>query len=167
MFTINLPSLTKEGWQGSKLETLPNQTPQYKGSLGTKIVHQLIPQSKIISDEGDLLIGDKKSEVKTALYNTRTKSLWWNQIRPKQAGWSLIHFVAIYPDKIEVYEVQREVAEIMFKDPVLSKPGHVGTEELIEVKVVTNSRRNTLDYFKTYATCICHTHLNQVKVENG
>ena len=166
MFTITLPSLIKSGWESSKLATLPNQTPQFKGSLGTKIVHQLIPGSVIISNEGDLQIGTEKSEVKTALFNTKTKCLWWNQIRPKQSGWTKLHLVAIYPDKISVYEFTRDQAEKMFQDPVLSKSGHVGTKELLEVKCVINSKRNTLTKLTEYGDCICNQTLDNVKVEN-
>ena len=166
MFTITLPNLIKKGWEKSKLSTLPNQTPQFKGSLGTKIVNQLIPNSKIISDEGDLLIGDQKSEVKTALFNTKTKALWWNQIRPKQSGWTMLHLVAIYPDSIVVYEFTRSQAENLFLDPELSKSGHVGTEELLEIKCVVNTKRNTLTKLTKYGDCICHQTLDNVKVEN-
>lgn len=167
MFTVQLPSLIKEGWEHSKLKDLPNQTPQFKGSLGSTITQQLIPGSVIVSDQGDLdMPCGNRSEVKTALWNTKTKSLWWNQIRPSQTGWTVLHLVAIYPDSIEVYEFTRSESEAMFKDKQLCKSGHIGTDDLLEIKAVNNSKRNTVNLLTNYGTLICKTNLDQVKVES-
>ncbi len=167
MLKINLPSPFKIGWQHSKLAYLPNQTPQVKGKIGVSIVNELIKDSEIISDQGDLLIADsKRSEVKTALFNFKTKKYWWNQIRPKQSGWTMLHLVAIHPDFISVYEFNREQVERMFKDTELCKAGHTGTNDLFEICCTVNSKRNTLNKLSYYGELICHTPIESIEVGN-
>lgn len=134
-FAITIPNKTKFGWEHSPFKNLPSSTPQIKGKLGTEIVMQLLQQEgfdcKIISDKGDLQFGEHKSEVKTALasynqYKTGEMGfgLWWNQIRPSQDEWTHLHLVAVFADKIDVYEYTREESKVLLSSPI-GGLGHV------------------------------------------
>jgi len=138
MFTINISNKPKFGWEQSLLKDLPNINNQAKGKLGVEVVMQLLQieghDCKSISNEGDLQFGEYKSEVKTSLakYHQYKNGemgygLWWNQIRLMQDGWTHLHLVAVFADKIDVYEYTRKECEFLVSLPI-GGLGHVTGE---------------------------------------
>ena len=170
---LSIPTTIKRGWENSPLRELPAQTPQFKGSLGTKIIKELMEEkgytAKVISDRGDLeYTKDGKtfrSEVKTACAafkfnkagNVSGESFWWNQIRPDQEGWTHLHLVALHPEYVMVYEFNRENAEALVKDEEIGGDGHTtGDAEggLKKVVVKKNTRSDNFNRLDIYGTMI-------------
>ena len=156
--TLQLPKQdTKVGWEGSPLLPLQQTNNQHKGSFGTYVVKQVLEQNgvtcKVISDRGDLETSKGRSEVKCA-FSSHTGAgfqLWWNQVRPQQDGWQLLHLVGFTPDSIMVWELTRE--QFLSLGDVFVKNGHVSGEEdgsLKEVKVRKNSKTDTVALLNCY-----------------
>lgn len=156
-------------WAGSKHQAWKHLgTPQIKGSLGTKIYKALLESQgcevEIISDQGDIKWRkDKKSpwikeEVKAAaatvelIYKGKEneqikEQIWVNQIRPGQKEWEGIVIVGIYPNHTRIWRKTREDWDANYKtlDSVakgLKHTGQEGDEQLEQVTMVKNSKRN-------------------------
>ena len=148
----------KKGWEDSPLRPLEETHNQKKGSYGTQIVKAVLEAKgetcKIISSEGDLETSHGKSEVKCAfaVYASRlSEAFWWNQVRPRQEGWSRLHLVGIARDRIMVWELTKE--EFNALGDKIVKNGHTEGESagtLKEVKVTRNSRTDTISLFDQY-----------------
>jgi hypothetical protein len=156
--TLQLPiQETKKGWEGSPLVSITRLNNQHKGSLGTSVVKQVMEAAgetcKVISDRGDLDTSKGRSEVKfaTATYTSNSsESFWWNQVRPKQEGWDYLHLVGFARDRVLVWELTKE--EFLSLGSVVGD-GHVegeGAGTLKEVKVVKNSRTDTIALLDEY-----------------
>ena len=156
--TLSLPQdKVKQGWEGSPLLPITRLNNQHKGSLGTHVVKQVLEADgetcKVISDRGDLDTTRGRSEVKfaTANYTSATsESFWWNQVRPKQEGWELLHLVGFARDRVLVWELTKE--QFLTLGSVVGD-GHVegeGAGTLKEVKVVRNSRTDTVALLDDY-----------------
>lgn len=157
-------------WFESKYEQVPSLTPVQKGSFGSCCVRDVLQSDDCvvekISDQGDLLIKylralqeNKKSEVKLATNTafpdkkgeTRV-TLWWNQIRPNQEGWSLLHLVAVFPNKVVIWEIPREDFEELLnsESEIFNGLSHKGTDELVAIKLTKNSQTDTVKLLDKY-----------------
>jgi len=147
----------KQGWETSPLLPLQQTVNQHKGSFGTYVVKQVLEAQgetcKVISDKGDLDTTKGRSEVKAAFadYKGKGYQLWWNQVRPEQGGWSLLHLVGFFADKVLVWELTKE--QFFSLPSELVGDGHVTGEApgaLKEVKVRENSKSNTTQLLAPY-----------------
>ena len=101
---------------------------------------------QVISDKGDLATSKGRSEVKAAFasYGPAGYALWWNQVRPAQGGWTLLHLVAFMADQIMVWELTKD--EFLSLGSEVVSDGHVTGDAdgaLKEVKVRKNSKTDT------------------------
>lgn len=156
--TLTLPSKdTKKGWEGSPLAPLTEVNNQNKGSFGTYVVKAVLEAAgetcTIISDKGDLEATRGRSEVKAAFasYTNTSVALWWNQVRPAQGGWTRLHLVGFFADKVMVWEMSKD--EFMTLDETIVTDGHVTGDAdgaLKEVKVRKNGRTDTVAALSDY-----------------
>ena len=156
--TLTLPEQkVKQGWQDSPLLPLQQTVNQHKGSFGTYVVKQVLEAEgvtcKVISDKGDLDTSKGRSEVKAAFadYKGQGYQLWWNQVRPEQGGWTLLHLVGFCADKVLVWELTKE--QFLSLPSELVSDGHVTGEAaggLKQVKVRENSQTNTTQLLAPY-----------------
>jgi hypothetical protein len=156
--TLLLPKKqTKKGWENSPLAPLTEVNNQNKGSFGTHVVKAVLEASgescTIISDKGDLDATNGRSEVKAAFasYTNTSVSLWWNQVRPAQGGWSRLHLVGFFADKVMVWEMTKD--EFLALDDTIVTDGHVTGDAdgaLKEVKVRKNSKTDTISLLDEY-----------------
>ena len=174
MININAKQLIEEGmtqnpndlWADSLHEDWNNlPTPQIKGSIGSKIYQQYLEASgfeaEIISDEGDIRyrkdenspwIKDEVKAAKATLKVTHggtkvSEQLWFNQIRPGQAGWENIVLVGIYPNHIRIWRKDRQTWDSTYKTlhsvtKGLKHTGQVGDEQLEQLPLRKNSNTN-------------------------
>ena len=149
-------------WFGSLNENFKNlPTPQAKGKVGVLAFQKFLQQSgcktRLVNDQGDIeyklpnTTDWIRDEVKTASasfkYRKRDNSFstehWFNQIRPNQESWHGVTLVAVYPYHYEIYRKSREE---YFQSRIIGAsgitPGHTGTDELDQVKLVDNTNRN-------------------------
>ena len=148
--TLTLPTQkVKTGWEGSPLLPLQQTVNQHKGSFGTYVVKQVLEAQgetcSVISDRGDLDTTKGRSEVKAAFasYTGHGWQLWWNQVRPEQEGWELLHLVGFMADQVLVWELTKE--QFLALEEVVSD-GHVTGDAdgaLKEVKLRKNSKTDT------------------------
>ena len=156
-------------WMGSLHEDwnhLP--TPQVKGSIGSKIYKEFLEQSgyhvEIISDEGDIRYRKTEldnwtvDEVKAAKATLKVRKtdngineqLWFNQIRPGQQGWQNIVLVGVYPNHIRIWRMDRKTWDSSYKTLKsvahgLKHTGQTGDDQLEQVTLLKNSKRNNFD----------------------
>lgn len=143
--------LNEESWEGGYFNSLRTETPQTKGSLGQRAVEIMLQERGFkttwVGKGEDLRVsrgGDvSPEEVKSKFVNFKPNgevSVWFNQLRAKKEEIKLYHFVAIFPDKIEVLESLNRDA---FDFDKLSS-GHGGTKDL---KNLTLTRAKDSDVF--------------------
>ena len=159
-------------WAGSRHQgwkLLP--TPQIKGSLGTKIYKEWLEdqgfEAEIISDQGDIKWRENensawvKDEVKAAGATVWTvhkgkdseqvnEQVWVNQIRPGQKDWDGIVIVGVYPNHTRIWRKTRQDWDVTYKsmDSVnkgLKHTGQVGDDQLEQVTMIKNLKRNNFD----------------------
>ena len=149
-------------WTGSEHENWERLgRGQDKGAIGTEIVMDFLRDEwgcevSKISDEGDIMLinergEEERMEVKTATSklkpHVRTDfvnvELWFNQIRPKQKGWSWLALVGVYPNHIRIWIMSRKDWDRKHKLLKSIRPGHTGTEDLMEVRLIKNTKTNT------------------------
>ena len=160
--TLTLPKQdVKRGWENSPLLPLQQTVNQHKGSFGTYVVKQVLEAQghscEVISDKGDLETTKGRSEVKAAFasYGARGFQLWWNQVRPAQGGWTLLHLVGFLADKVMVWEMTKD--EFLALDERLVTDGHVTGDAdgaLKQVKVGKNSRTDTVALLSEYLVAV-------------
>jgi hypothetical protein len=156
--TLTLPKKeTKKGWENSPLAPLTEVNNQNKGSFGTYVVKAVLESNgetcKVISDKGDLEATNGRSEVKAAFasYSNTSVALWWNQVRPAQGGWSRLHLVGFFADKVMVWEMSKN--EFLSLDDTIVTDGHVTGDAdgaLKEVKVRKNTKTDTISLLDEY-----------------
>ena len=159
---LHLPSQKiKKGWEDSPLLPLQQTVNQHKGSFGTYVVKQVLEAQgetcTVISDKGDLDTTKGRSEVKAAFasYHGQGWQLWWNQVRPAQGGWSLLHLVAFMADQVLVWELTKDQFLALGSEVV--SDGHVTGDAdgaLKEVKVKWNSRSDTTVLLAPYLIAV-------------
>tara|TARA_R110000772_G_C13265672_1_gene435776 strand:+ start:72 stop:647 length:576 start_codon:yes stop_codon:yes gene_type:complete len=156
-------------WMGSLHEDWNNlPTPQVKGSIGSKIYKEFLEQSgyhvEIISDEGDIRYRKTEldnwtvDEVKAAKATLKVRKtdngineqLWFNQIRPGQQGWQNIVLVGVYPNHIRIWRMDRKTWDSSYKTLKsvahgLKHTGQTGDDQLEQVTLLKNSKRNNFD----------------------
>ena len=155
-------------WTGSLHEDWNNlPTPQIKGTIGSRIYKAYLEQSgfkaEIISDEGDIQYRRTESdewivdEVKAAKATLNvlksgfiTEQLWFNQIRPGQAGWENIVLVGIYPNHIRIWRMDRKTWDTTYKSLSsvkngLKHTGQSGADQLEQATLTKNSKTNNFD----------------------
>lgn len=164
MVRINMIDVIVEGvkelgpfWKNSKHEAWFRNSVQAKGKLGTIAYERHLQSQGIktrrISDEGDLeyCLNGKwlKTEVKAAAASLKelrdgfvNESCWFNQIRPNQTGWDEIVLVGFYPNHLRIWKMNREEFSSRSKSMTSITAGHVGTKDLIQVRLRKNSRQN-------------------------
>ncbi len=149
-------------WLNSRNESFRHlDTPQDKGTVGVKLymAHLLSRgyEVEIVSDQGDIRYRKPggawiKDEVKTASASIKVLKSgdwssyhWFNQVRPNQEGWDGVTLVSVWPNHTEIYRLSREdyLRSKMIGSAGISS-GHTGTEELDQVKLISNS--NTFNY---------------------
>ena len=155
---LSLPkNETKKGWEGSPLAPLTQVNNQNKGSFGTYVVKAVLEEAgeicKVVSDRGDLEATKGRSEVKAAFasYTNTSVALWWNQVRPAQGGWSRLHLVGFFADKVMVWEMSKD--EFLALDETIVTDGHVTGDAdgaLKEVKVRKNTKTDTISLLNDY-----------------
>jgi hypothetical protein len=150
-------------WAGSLHEGWDSlSTPQAKGDIGTEIYKKHLQlkgyEVEIISDEGDIRyrkdatspwIKDEVKVSKATLKVTHngtklSEKLWFNQVRPGQAGWDGIVLVGIYPEYIRIWRKDRQTWDETYRSLHSVQNGlkHTGQEQLEQVTLVKNSRTN-------------------------
>tara|TARA_R110002167_G_scaffold365153_1_gene588945 strand:- start:2181 stop:2756 length:576 start_codon:yes stop_codon:yes gene_type:complete len=156
-------------WMGSLHEDWNNlPTPQVKGSIGSKIYKEFLEQSgyhvEIISDQGDIRYRKTEldnwtvDEVKAAKATLKVRKtdngineqLWFNQIRPGQQGWQNIVLVGVYPNHIRIWRMDRKTWDSSYKTLKsvahgLKHTGQTGDDQLEQVTLLKNSKRNNFD----------------------
>jgi hypothetical protein len=156
-------------WLGSLHEDWNNlPTPQVKGSIGSKIYKEFLEQSgyhvEIISDQGDIRYRKTEldnwtvDEVKAAKATLKVRKtdngineqLWFNQIRPGQQGWQNIVLVGVYPNHIRIWRMDRKTWDSSYKTLKsvahgLKHTGQTGDDQLEQVTLLKNSKRNNFD----------------------
>ena len=166
LITEGMTTDSNDLWTSSLHEDWNNlPTPQIKGTIGTKIYKQFLEQSgyqvEIISDEGDIRYRKTSTEswtvdeVKAAKANLSVRKkdnginedLWFNQVRPAQKGWQNIVLVGIYPNHIRIWRMDRKTWDSSYKTlesvvKGLKHPGQSGKEQLEQVTLKKNSKRN-------------------------
>lgn len=154
---------SSDPWFNSPCESFRDLTkPQWKGKVGVLLYKEYLERSgydvRLISDEGDIEFrapGDvtwHRDEVKTASadmkYRKRdgkyTTSHWFNQVRPNQKSWDAVTLVAVFPFYYQIYRMEREeyFQNRNFGTAGIT-PGHTGTDDLDQVKLVDNSMKNS------------------------
>ena len=172
-------------WDGTRYDEVRSRTPKQKGHIGEYIVKQILEDCgrkvEIIDDQGDLLIDSEvKSEVK---YSTQsghpTKKgklrikLWWNQIRPNQPEWGLLHLVAVFPESLVVWEIPRADFEDLLRSesPIFDGLSHKGTDEMVSISLTKNSKTDTyklLDKYLIFKDGICnHSQTKEHQEKNS
>jgi len=176
IYSLQLPPTIKKGWGNSPLKNLPNCTPQFKGNLGTVLIRQYFEQKGVstekISDEGDLIVGGRKSEVKTALVSYKfnqsgyvNETLWWNQIRPLQSGWELLHLVAVYPDKVCIWEFDRDNGLMLAESTGGCEHTGQGEEKgLLAVQIDKKKTKTNFDLLGKYGKLIAEIDVNDIQI---
>jgi len=160
--SLSLPKKeVKRGWTDSPLAPLTEVNNQNKGSFGTHVVKAVLENDghvcEIISDKGDLETTKGRSEVKAAFasYKGNTTALWWNQVRPAQGGWSLLHLVGFFADRVVVWELTK--SEFLALDERIVTDGHVTGDAdgaLKEVKVRRSGRTDTIALLNEYMLAV-------------
>jgi len=149
-------------WLDSKHEGWHKLNNQTKGKVGSLAYAEFLKEkegfdSKIISDEGDLLYKasngeEQRVEVKTSVVTLKelkrpegfiTERAWFNQIRPKQEGWTELVLVAIYPNSHKIWRIPRKRWDGMSESLQSNTLSHVGTDDLEAVSLVKNTNQNT------------------------
>ena len=185
MYSLQLPNIIKKGWEDSALKNLPNCTPQFKGKLGTIFVQQYFEKqglaTRIVSDEGDLIVTfideivgelEKKGEVKTALVSYTylksgkvNESLWWNQIRPLQSGWELLYLVGVYPDKICIWQFDRENGlQLAESTGGCEHTGQGDEKGLLAVQIEKKQNSSNYDLLEKYGKLIVEISTNDIQI---
>jgi hypothetical protein len=115
-------------------------------------------ETNTINDQGDIEFrrpGEvtwSRDEVKTAsasmTYRKKdggyTKECWFNQIRPNQEAWTAVTLVAVFPAYYQIYRMSRkEYFENRLLGTAGITPGHTGTDELDQIKLLDNTRKNS------------------------
>jgi len=148
-------------WRGSKHELWFRNNNASKGSHGTNCYKQYLEnlgyEVRIVSDKGDLeykwpsLIEWIKAEVKAAKADLKilkdgkvNHSLWFNQLRPMQKGWDEAVLVGCYPNHIRIWRMSRKDFDAKYRTMSSTKDclSHVGTNELVGVSLVKNTKKN-------------------------
>lgn len=188
MYSLELPRLSKEGWYeitDVSLKMLPLYWGQVKGKLGTILVKQYFEKqglaTRIVSNEGDLIVTfideiigelEKKGEVKTALVTYKTlkngfvkEHLWWGQIRPLQSGWELLYLVGVYPDRILIWEFDRENAlKLAESTGGCTHTGQGAEMSQLAVLVEKNTVRNNFDLLEKYGKLLVEIDANDINI---
>ena len=169
LITEGMATDSSDLWTSSLHEDWNNlPTPQIKGTIGTKIYKQFLEQSgyqvEIISDEGDIRYRKTElddwtvDEVKAAKATLKVRKtdngineqLWFNQIRPGQQGWQNIVLVGVYPNHIRIWRMDRKTWDSSYKTLKsvahgLKHTGQTGDEQLEQVTLLKNSKRNNFN----------------------
>ncbi len=154
---------TKNPWLNSKNEKFKNlSTPQAKGRVGVLLYKHFLEKLcgkkvRMVNDQGDIEFLNSsgewvKDEVKTASATLKyrkkdknfTKEHWFNQIRPNQESWNGVVLIAIFPTYFQIYRMDRD--EYFSNRAVRAAgitPGHTGTDDLDQVKLVDNLCKNS------------------------
>jgi hypothetical protein len=185
MYSLSLPKIIKKGWEDSALKNLPNCTPQFKGKLGTIFVQQYFEKqglaTRIVSDEGDLVVTfideiigelEKKGEVKTALVSYSflksgkvNESLWWNQIRPLQSGWEVLYLVGVYPDRIRIWEFDRDNGLKLAESTGGCEHTGQGKEKgLLAVQIENKQTKSNYDLLEKYGKLLVEIDVNDIEI---
>lgn len=176
MYSLEIPNIIKKGWEGSPMQNVPNCTPQFKGNLGTHFIRQYFEghgiETQKISDEGDLIVAGKKGEVKTALVSYEflksgkvNESLWWNQIRPLQSGWENLYLVAVYPDRIRIWEFDRDNGLKLAESTGGCEHTGQGQEKgLLAVQIDKKQKKSNYDLLEKYGKLLVEIDVNDIEI---
>jgi hypothetical protein len=151
-------------WLGSKHEGFIKLNNQTKGKSGVFLVSEYLKslgnECRIVSDKGDLeyRLNDKnkwiKAEVKTATakLTNSSESLWFNQVRVKQDGWTQLFLVGVYPDHFRIWSKERgEFVQNMHTLTSVNVLSHIGQGEdpaLKGVKLLRNSKKDNFNEWR-------------------
>ena len=147
MYYLSESNDSCSNFTNSKFERLARSSPQNKGKKGSEIVKQFYGSRGIavtlINDRGDSIThketGDERNEEKTSKLSLQNQ-FHWNQIRPNEPDWDVVHLIGISPDNIYLWRFTRQEILSIVKD------GHKGTNDLKEVKI----KLKDIDQFNPY-----------------
>lgn len=106
-FSMLSKAAKKDPYRDSKFKDLVHLSSSAKGAKIEYLVEDLLKRNGIEvkpakNTQHDRVIAGRHAEIKGS-------SLWkdgkftWQQIRPKEKDWDCVYFVAIYPDRIDVF----------------------------------------------------------------
>jgi hypothetical protein len=119
-----------------------------------------------------LIVDGRKSEVKTALVSYKfnkngyvNETLWWNQIRPLQSGWELLHLVALYPDKVCIWEFDRDNGLMLAESTGGCEHTGQGDEKgLLAVQIDKKKTKTNFDLLGNYGKLIVEIDVNDIQI---
>ena len=150
-------------WRDSKHEKWFNNSNASKGAHGA-YAYKIYLENKgyevrKVSDSGDIeykwpsLTEWIKAEVKASKVDLKVlkrpigfvkEELWFNQLRPIQKGWDEAVLVGCYPNHIRIWRMSRKDFDAKYRTMSSTKDclSHVGTNELVGVSLVKNTKKN-------------------------
>ena len=153
--------LTKEKpWAKANplLQAWRKASPQTKGKLGVEFARLVCENEgipfKTENNQGDCYINNELVEVKTSFASYQTEKeildndpkVWANQIRSNQKKWEQVLLAVVLPaNKAELFLFPRNVC--LSKDSKLFSCGHVGTEELLQIRFNYTKDRELVERF--------------------
>jgi hypothetical protein len=168
---IEVPVKIKKGWSNSPIKDIVNQSGQFKNKFGTKIVEAVLDEKEIshyLDKNENVIFGDNcVSEIRTAFASIqgKTKTFWFNQIRPNVKNWTHLHLVCVHPEKIDVYQYSKEdCLELCRTSPGLDHIGQDG--DLLAIKVQDNEKIGTYWKLDCYGTHMGQISTNLISVVN-
>ena len=114
VFQELLDAHSKDPYAHSRFKMLKDLSSKKKGALFEKLyseykLSQGVSVTKPSNSNHDRIVGGKKVEIKGSFLWGEGTHFRWQQIRPSQ-DYEIIVFVAIYPDRVEFYQADKETA---------------------------------------------------------
>jgi len=103
----------KEAWKNSPFKEFYDLVGKTKGAIGELLYEEYVTKKgchvkRSLSPEFDRVVDGRKKEIKLSFqWKGKAGSFRWQQIRPIHQ-WDDIVFIAIYPNRIEFYEADKE-----------------------------------------------------------
>lgn len=108
-------SISEDPYINSKFKILKDLSSKKKGSLFEKLytefkLSQGIAVTKASNSDHDRIVAGKKVEIKGSFLWGESNVFRWQQIRTSQ-DYEIIVFIAIYPDRIEFYQADKDTVK--------------------------------------------------------
>ena len=115
VFQDLVDSVSNDPYTNSKFKILKDLSSKKKGSLFEKLyteykLSQGVTVTKPSNSDHDRIVDGKKVEIKGSFLWGESNTFRWQQIRTSQ-DYELIVFIAIYPDRIEFFQADKDTVK--------------------------------------------------------